>query len=127
MKVAEEIVAHVEAPGRGKKRVAREKDTVERQEQVFTEWYRLARSEYDKGKHWKNQRAFICQFIDGIGDKALSHWFQEVLMEDLPKKVRQAKQPPRKAGHRIVALDPNLTWEEVKGVIQELRFPSSTD
>ena len=70
----------------------------------------------------KNQRSFICDFIDEIQDQEYWRWFQEALKERYPKKVHDVKRPGG-PGNRIIALARNLTWEEVKIFMRTTEIP----
>ncbi|KAL1861451.1 hypothetical protein Daus18300_008844 [Diaporthe australafricana] len=129
MKKTEETTAYDEVPRNNEKRPISEKGAAKEQERVFEAYCYCKQLEYDENKveHRKDQRFFICDFINGIGNQKISYWLQKSLKKHLPDKVQSAKRPARKAGDRIIALDRSLTWEEVKGVIEDLPFPSFTD
>lgn len=127
MKRSDRTHAHDdEVPRRGEKKQPHVGDRSTDRRKEFVAYYHSMRREYDEGKHGKNQRAFICRFIDGIGDPDFSHWLQECLKAQYPDKVHDAKRPP-KAGGRTVALSRDLTWEEVKTLIKYTPHPSFTD
>lgn len=115
-----------EVPRREEKRQSHVEDRSTDRRKEFVAYYHSMRREYDENKHGKNQRAFICRFIDGIGDRDFSNWLQECLKAQYPNKVHDAKRPA-KSGDRTVALGRDLTWDEVKTLIKYTPHPSFTD
>lgn len=69
----------------------------------------------------KDQRSFIWKFIEGSGDDEFCIWFQEHLLEVLPSdKVTRSAKKSRNTGGRIIALNRNLSWEEVRRVVRDI-------
>ncbi|KAJ0121109.1 hypothetical protein J7T55_008271 [Diaporthe amygdali] len=122
-----EINAYGEVPNRKEKKLTREQAPAEARVRAFADHYHSMRREFPEHRHKKDQRPFIWRFIDGVEDQELSRWLQECLKENLPKKVHQAKRPARRAGGRIVALNRDVTWEEVRDVLKTTPLPALTD
>lgn len=71
----------------------------------------------------KNHRVFIWQFIEGSGDAEFCTWVQQHLHAALPDKVTLSKRQPRKEGERIVALDRQLKWDDVRAAMKGASLP----
>ncbi|KAG6361941.1 hypothetical protein INS49_010170 [Diaporthe citri] len=101
-------------------------DAASRQ-QDFVDYVITMRDEFNKTDNYgRDQRAFICRFIDGIQDPVLSRWFQESLKARFPDRVHDEKRSARKAGGggRIVGPTRDLTWKDVETVLKHTLWPS---
>lgn len=95
--------------------------------QELIDYVKSIRDEYTPENYGRDQRAFICRFIDGIKDPVLSRWVQEALKARFPEKIHDEKRSARKAGGRIVGPTRELTWKDVETVLKYTPWPSLTE
>lgn len=116
-----------EVTRREEKRQLQAEDRAAARKKEFVDYFKSFRDERKAENHGRDQRAFICRFIDGIKDPVLSRWFQEALKGRFPEKTHDEKRSARKAGGRIVGPTRDLTWKDIETVLKHTLWPSMTD